>query len=617
MNVLNNDVFSHLDRHFAGFIAGFGTRTGPAVALAAALLSRAAGAGNVCLDLGRVAGRTLDGASGGREALLCPPLADWLAELRGSPAVGRPGERRPLILDGGNRLYLHRYWAYEDALARDILARARAAPGDVDREALGRSLATHFPPVGEGTVDWQKAAAVAAVLKRFSVITGGPGTGKTFTIARLLAVLAEQPGAERLRVRLAAPTGKAAARLREALAQARGTLGSEGPAADAIPGEVHTVHRLLRPLPDSPYFRHRRENPLALDVLVIDEASMVDLALMAKLLDALPAAARLILVGDKDQLASVEAGSVLGDICSGAHPDGLSPRHGAAVRALSGGTGEDGSGGAAGLQDVIVELRQSFRFAPGSPIGELGRAVNLGDVGRVVEILGAEPSGQAVWLDPENDPEAPAALEKIIAEGYAGCGQAVGPEEALAEHGRFKILCAHRVGPFGSDFINRLAERVLSRHRWVRPDLAAAGSPWYAGRPVLITRNDYALELFNGDIGVTLAGAVEGGGLSVFFPAAAGGTRRFSPYRLPEHETVYAMTVHKSQGSEFEHILLVLPRMDSPILTRELLYTALTRARRTITVWGSRRVLEAAVGRRVDRTSGLQEALWGRIALES
>lgn len=607
MNTLENLFFSHLDRHFAEFIEGFGTRRSPALALAAALLSRAAGEGHVCLDLSREAGRPLEGFTGEGPAPVCPPLGDWLAELHTSPAVGRPGERRPLVLDGRNRLYLHRYWAYEDALARDILGRTGRVQADVDLDALQRSLRRHFPPVGEGVVDWQRKAAEMAALTHFCVITGGPGSGKTFAIARVLAVLAEQPRAAKLRIKLAAPTGKAAARLREALVQARMTLGPGLVAPAAIPEEVTTVHRLLRPLPDSPYFRHDRENPLGVDLLVVDEASMVDLALMAKLLDALPAAARLILVGDKDQLASVEAGSVLGDICARGHlpGDSADPGDAACAPAVGGGARP------VGLRDSIVELRTSYRFAAGSPIAELGLAVNHGEAARVTTTLGESTGGPVVWLDPESNADAPHALEQIIADGYARCGQGTSPEEAIAEHNRFKVLCAHRVGPFGSDFINRLAERILERRRLIRPDPAAVDNPWYAGRPVLITQNDYALELFNGDIGVTLGEASGHKPLSVFFPATGGGTRHFSPYRLPGHETVYAMTVHKSQGSEFEHVLLVLPQKDSPILTRELVYTALTRARRRITIWGSRRVLEAAVSRRVDRASGLREALWG------
>jgi exodeoxyribonuclease V alpha subunit len=336
---------------------------------------------------------------------------------------------------------------------------------------------------------------------------------------------------------------------------------------------------------------------------------MVDLALMAKLLDALPAAARLILVGDRDQLASVEAGSVLGDICSGKRPS----EHAAPRRSTSTSdrTGEVACAGAGGLQDCIVELRHSFRFAAGSPIGELSRAVNRGEVGRVAEILRSGGGDQVGWVDAEQNPDAPGVLADLIVKGYAHCGQAAGPAEAIDAHGRFKVLCAHRVGPFGSDFINRLAEQVLEHRRVIRAGPGASDSPWYAGRPVLITQNDYGLGLFNGDIGVALGGPAEGETLSVFFPDAGGGVRRFSPYRLPEHETVFAMTVHKSQGSEFDHVLLVLPPKDSPVLTRELVYTALTRARRTVTLWGSRRVLEAAVGRRVDRASGLREALWG------
>jgi exodeoxyribonuclease V alpha subunit len=333
---------------------------------------------------------------------------------------------------------------------------------------------------------------------------------------------------------------------------------------------------------------------------------MVDLALMAKLIDALPAEARLILVGDKDQLASVEAGSVLGDICGCVRKPLFSRAMGGRIRELTGepvATGE----GVDGLADCIVELRTGRRFAAGSTIGELSRAVNRGDAEQAVEILSRPDAESVAW----SEAPGPAALEPFIRAGYgrhAGRGR---PAERLGGLDRFRVLCAHRSGTFGAEGINRLTERLLVEQGTIRIDPRRA-NPWYAGRPVLITRNDYPLGLFNGDTGITLpdpdTGAQE---LFVFFPDAGGGLRRFLPYRLPEHETVFAMTVHKSQGSEFDEVLLVLPERDSPVLTRELVYTALTRSRKRLTLCADRALLSVAIRRRIERASGLQDALWG------
>lgn len=603
--------FAPLDRHFARFLGGLTTVAADEVFLAAALLSRATGAGDVCLDLAAVAGQPIPASAGIDSPALFPELDAWSAALRSSAVVGSPGQKLPLVLDDRNRLYLRRYWEYEQAAAQSVRQRADGRPADLDAERLRQGLARVFPDGPGGEINWQKTAAAIAALKGFSVITGGPGTGKTFTIARLLVLLMEQHPERRLRIHLAAPTGKAAARMRESLKQAREGLRGRHPVADQLPEEVHTLHRLLGTRPGSPYFRHNRENPLETDLVVVDEASMVDMALMAKLLEAVPSAARLVLVGDKDQLASVEAGSVLGDICDRDRMHGFSAEFCETLQHVTGERLAGRSGRAPGLPDCMVELRNSFRFSAGSAIGELSRAVNRGDAGRALAILERPREGSIVWLEPDAGAHAPLELERLILRGTETCFGKDAPAAALQELSRFKILCAHKSGPHGVDAVNRAAERLLVRQGLIRPE-AAAQSPWYAHRPVLVTRNDYGLGLFNGDIGMTLPDDASGGrGLFVFFPGASGEMRRFLPYRLPPHETVYAMTVHKSQGSEFDEVLLVLPDRDSPVLTRELVYTALTRARKTVTIWARRSILAAAITRRIERTSGLRDALWG------
>ncbi len=536
-------LFSAADLHFARLMVRLGGCDDPAVLLAAALASRAAGAGDVCLDLRRLADDLLPDA---RTPLRCPPAEPWVAALRSSAAVGLPGERRPLVLDERHRLYLHRYWDYE---------------------------------------------------QRVAVITGGPGTGKTFTVARLIAVFAElEPGRAPLRVVLAAPTGKAAARLGEALRAA----------IPGAPAQVATLHRLLQPVAGTPHFRRNAANPLTADLVVVDEASMVDLALMAKFLDALPAETRLVLVGDKDQLASVEAGAVMGDICGRRHAPVFSKAMGARIRELTGQAVPTGDPGG-DLAECIVELTTSRRFAAGSAIGELSRAVNRGDGVHALDILSRPGEESVAWVQAGGG----AALAPIILTGYRSYADRGSPAERLDRLNRFRVLCAHRAGLLGAEGVNRLAERLLAQQGRIRINPRGT-TPWYAGRPVLITRNDYGLGLFNGDAGIALpdpeAGTDE---LYVFFTDPGDGLRRFLPYRLPAHETVFAMTVHKSQGSEFDQVLLVLPDRDSPVLTREMIYTALTRARRRITLAADPTLLAAAIRRRIDRASGLREALWG------
>jgi exodeoxyribonuclease V alpha subunit len=604
---IDSGLFSALDRHFARFIGRFAGADPHPVLLAAALVSHATGNGDVCLDLNACAEKSVTGSP---TAPACPPVDLWVAALRGCPAVGRPGERRPLVLDDANRLYLHRYWEYESRLAARILERAGAPPGEMDTGRLKAAIQRRFIGCSGPGTDWQQVAVAVSMLKRFAVITGGPGTGKTTTVAGILAVWEEVNQGRATRVLLAAPTGKAAARLKESLGAGAGLPAPAIGSGPATACEVYTLHRLLRPVVGTPLFRHSAENPLPVDLMIVDEVSMVDLALMAKLVDALPGAARLVLIGDRDQLASVEAGSVLGDICGRSRRPGFSPEFGEVLRRVTGQTVPPATGGRP-LQDCIVELQTSHRFAAGSAIGEISRAVNQGDGRRTVEILSQTGKGTVAWLEPPAGADGMAGLEERLAEGYAAYPTEDGPEAMLQALGRFKVLCAHRTGVNGVEAVNRMAERMLVRQGRVRIN-PRSGSPWYPGRPVLITQNDYGLGLFNGDIGITLRDPTEGSeGLAVFFPDPAGGLRRFLPYRLPAHETVYAMTVHKSQGSEFEEVLLVLPVQDSPVLSRELVYTALTRARKRITLVAGRDVLTTAVHRRIERTSGLRDALWG------
>jgi exodeoxyribonuclease V alpha subunit len=420
-------------------------------------------------------------------------------------------------------------------------------------------------------------------------------------VARLLALLLEQPGGKTLRMALAAPTGKAAARLTESIRSAREALSTGAAIRGAMPEAAVTIHRLLGVWAGRPGFRHHAGNPLALDVLVVDEASMVDLSLMTRLVEALREDARLILLGDRDQLASVEAGSVLGDICERAGEMPWSARQAERIASL---TGEDvGAGGRDpnGIADNVVLLRHSYRFAAGGAIGALAAAVNAGRADAVAEAL--HDNGEAVRIDPHSNRE-PVPSSQYV-ESFRDLVAEGDPERALAGFDGFRVLCALRAGPAGVVAVNAAVEAALRQAGLVR----GAGE-WYQGRPVMITRNDYALGLFNGDIGICLPDSERDGEPMVWFRMAEG-LRPVSPARLPAHETAWAMTIHKSQGSEFDHVLLVLPETDHRLLTRELLYTAITRARRSLEIRSPAGILDAAVSRRIHRESGLAELLWG------
>jgi exodeoxyribonuclease V alpha subunit len=596
-----------IDLHFARFVNALCSPQDADVFLAACLTSHAVGEGSVCLDLKK----TVEGFPPEHPAAAVLPAPErWVRKLRACPAVGEPGQSRPLVLDRRRRLYLYRYWEYERRLADNLRLRLSNA-GEPEPGRMRALLDGLFPESAPPGVEGQKTAAALAVLRRTCIVTGGPGTGKTFTIAAILATLLEYCQPDGLRIFLAAPTGRAAARLGESLRSAKTRLNCSAAVRSAVPESVSTIHRLLRPIPHSPYFFHRRENPLPADVVVVDEASMVDLALMSKLFEAVPPESRLILAGDMDQLASVEAGSVLGDICDRGRSHPFSQATCRLIEEITGHRPACGNGDAAngGMQDSIVVLRESFRFDSGSTIDHLRRAVNDGRWEDCERLLLDAEQPSAAWR--AGAPVEPELGARIVA-GYRGFLEPGDPRRALAAFRDFQVLCALKVGPFGAAAINRLAERVLHADGILRMDRRRDG-PWYPGRPVLVTRNDYQLGLFNGDTGIAMFDPGEPGGrLWVYFEGPRGELRRFLPHRLPPHETAFAMTVHKSQGSEFNEVLFVLPDRDYPLLSRELIYTALTRARSAVTVWGPKAVLAAGVRRRIQRTSGLREALWDR-----
>jgi exodeoxyribonuclease V alpha subunit len=490
---------------------------------------------------------------------------------------------------------MHRYWSYENATADYLLGRCgRHNPSGIDTDDLDRMVEDWFP---EGDRD-QKSALRLAVQHRFCVLSGGPGTGKTYTLAKIILLLNALAGDAPVRIKLAAPTGKAAARLQEAIEAS--LLKMEKSAGRAVNGtleKAQTLHRLLAIDLRTGRSRFNEHTPLAADAVIVDEASMVDLSMMARLITALPPKVRLILSGDKDQLASVEAGAVLGDICYGVHQGA--------------GTGQ---GDGPGLDEHIVLLRRNFRFERRSGIHDLCQSINRGDSEATAGIL-ADPAYEGVALHPVDGPGDVADLlageiRQIIAPWFAEKD----PGRMLDNLAGFKILTVVRHGPYGVREMNLLVDRVLARmdlipaQRIVETHMYPG---WYPGRPVMVTRNDYHHALFNGDMGVAVAAGEEAQRkLQVVFNDARKGLRSFSPHQLPAHETAYATTVHKSQGSEFHRVVLVLPDQDIPLLTRELLYTAVTRARGSVAVIGKADLLAVAVKRRTRRTSGLKDKLW-------
>ena len=585
-------VLDLADVHTAATVARITGETDETVALALALAVRALRLGSVCVDLSSVAGDVFEAAEEGLEVadLPWPEPAAWLDRCRASRALADGPDApdgRPLRLVGGN-LYLERYWRQEEAVRRQLVDRRSAPPPAVDDERLATALDRLFS--GEGLradeEDLQRRAAEVCARQWVTVLAGGPGTGKTTTVAKVLAMLGDQPGRPP-RIALAAPTGKAAARLSEALADARNRLDPEDVVRVADLSAV-TLHRLLGWLPSSRgRFRHHADNRLPYDVVVVDEMSMVSLTLMARLLEAVRPDARLVLVGDPDQLSSVEAWAVLADITG----------------ALAG-TTTDAVTTDAGSASPVVRLQRTWRY--GGAIEDLARAVRAEDPDAAVEVLrrGAE---DVVFVETDLSPARPAGIEPLAAavadagaalRSAAAAGDVVAALTALDRH---RLLCAHRHGPFGVSRWSTEAERWLAE---AVPGYGEDGE-WYLGRPLLVTVNDYDLNLFNGDTGVVVA---VGGGVRAAFGRGSS-PLLISPVRLDAVQTTHAMTVHRAQGSQFDVVSFVLPPPESPLLTRELLYTAVTRASRRVQVFGSEEAVRRAVRRPANRASGLRGRL--------
>lgn len=564
MSVPLQPEFGDIDRHFAEFIGQFGGDP-TLVPLAAAMLSRSTREGNICLPLAMRP--TLPAQP--REAVSpkWPTASGWRSTLAKSTAVGGPDEQTPLVIDGSDRLYLRRYWNYQQRLAVALRAKAASNPGGV-----------------RGKADSQDEAIDAALRNELTIICGGPGTGKTTTVLQILAGLLQKPGNERLRVALAAPTGKAATRLEETLRTGLAKLDCPEEVKARMPVNASTIHRLLGVRGNSIYFRHDRQNPLPFDLLVIDEASMAALPLLSKLLDALPERCRVVLLGDRDQLASVEPGAVLADIVDAA----ASPK--------------------SPLHRSVVTLEKNYRFSEASGIQHLCVAVRQGDAANAVRILREQHYADLVSAELSERLALLPRFSNAIIEGFSAFLAEKDPTAALEQLKKFRVLSALRRGPFGVEVLNRNIEEILQKAELISKNVTSN----YPGKPILISQNDYQLQLYNGDVGILLPDAEateKPDQLWAWFIGKENMLRRFAPARLPQHEAAYAMTVHKSQGSEFDRVLFILPDRDAPVLSRELIYTGLTRARAQVELWWSEAVFIEAVARRAERNSGLRDLL--------
>ena len=609
-----------MDTAFASFIQELDADC-QALEVVAYLLSQTLGRGNVCLDFNHHDGLTTEQLAALLAAIVKSPVVCVLA----ADEAMRDHIHLPLVLHG-QRLYLQRYWLYECSLHRSIASKMVAMPwplasqGPLIKELFSLDANADSDSVnkvkGEDDTDWQAVAACVAANKQFSVISGGPGTGKTTTVIRLLAILIHQYQSHHQRqpiIKLAAPTGKAAMRLTESINGAKQSLPVSEDIKRQIPQQASTLHRLLSRNRRGE-FKYNANHPLHLDVLVVDEASMVDLPLMSKLMSALPPHGQIILLGDKDQLASVEAGSVLADICDSEAAHGYSAANETLIATLTAQTLDqrelEPSG--APLRDHICQLRKSYRFDANSGIGCLARAANEGN------FKAWQAASQQGFADlnllPLSDPSFHDFIELAAAQyqPYLALMSAEGSsdQQAMAIYtafNQFQVLCALRDGPLGVTGLNESIEQALARQQAID-----TSQPWYFGRPIMVMENDYGLNLYNGDIGIILpiadaAGVVRA---KVAFIGSDGQVRWIQPSRLPKHETVYAMTVHKSQGSEFNHCALVLPDYHASVVSKELIYTGITRAKKRLTLLARDSVVRRGLKNKVQRFSGLRDRLW-------
>ncbi|NQZ53086.1 MAG: exodeoxyribonuclease V subunit alpha [Piscirickettsiaceae bacterium] len=562
--------FGELACQFARFIARLDKTDDGLIAITAALLSDANSQGHVCLNLAHA----IDNEA--YVSLALPEqLAEWVQRLKQSHVVGGAGDFTPLILTEQGLLYLYRYWVDEQNVANAIRQRCQSIPL-INQQQIQQDFADWSSNI-EG-VDWQKVAVFMALTRQFSVISGGPGTGKTTIVLRLLSMLFSQNN--QLNIALTAPTGKAAARLQQAI----NNSGFESL-------EAKTLHRLLGISVDNQQGRYNAEKPLPVDVVIIDEASMIDISLMATLMKSLPAKARVILLGDSQQLASVESGAVLANLCqkhmlfSTEFCNDLATMTGIKINASQHNTV---------LIDGVVELQHSYRFEQQSDIGRLATAVQSGNIQSVFEVIST--TQRSLWQQQCDPSSILSSVTALYQPFFDAVNRGADTLTCLQLFEQQRVLCALKTGSQSVQSVNGLIERVIQKQGW------RTNQNFYHGRPIMVTQNDHLQHLFNGDTGVVLRD--ESGELRACF-IFDNVLHWFDLARLPAHETAFAMTVHKSQGSEFDNVFVLLAEEESPLLTRELLYTAITRAKKQVMLLCSETILTQTVITQHQRETGL------------
>lgn len=598
-----NSQISLLDLHLAQFLVNKIDCEDEVIAKRFAFLvlslSMEVRAGHVCLDLTRLENIEPQIWS----ELNSPTNDDWVNVLKiaSNKHVVSFGEQLAPLVFIENKLYFQRMWLDERFVAQYFNQTQLDITSSIDLKKILDQLFTH----NSASIDWQKIAVAVALTRKVAIISGGPGTGKTTTVAKILAgIVLNNPAT---RIVAAAPTGKAASRLTESLGRAIEQLSFE---SLNIKTEAVTLHRLLGAKTDNRSFSYNKNNQLHIDVLVIDEASMVDLNMMARIIEALPTSARLILLGDKDQLSSVEAGAVFGDLCHFIS-NGYSQSRADELSKLTGYTIPITDQPVTTIADSICLLKKSYRFNESSGIGLLANAVKEGQYHNVKKLLADNTLQDVSYYELSSNQTYQALLEDCV-EHYKDYLNAIRHHAnndiatVLAKFAQCRLLCAVREGKFGVEGLNKQIELLLAKHKLIKLNQR---EQWYIGRPVMILRNSTSLGLYNGDIGITLTAEHDSSKLRVYFPFSDGVIKGFSPYRLPEHETAYAMTIHKSQGSEFDHVNIILPTEFSPLLNRSLLYTAITRAKKSVSIYADAKILERVVKSQIHRESGLVEQI--------
>lgn len=593
-------LFSSFDLHFANFICKLSGTESQNLFLSAALTTRMLREGHICCDLTGLSQMQFQTSSD--EQISLPETTTLLDELRKYPVIGKPGEYYPLILDD-TRLYLYRYWKYEHDLAQSILSRAKNK-NEISINKCTEKIETLFNNKTDNEIDWQKIAATVSMLNNFTVISGGPGTGKTTTVAKIIALLA-LTSPKMPRIALAAPTGKAANRLKLSINSILPFLTADSDILSKLPLVTQTVHRLLVTIPNSQFFRHNASSPLPYDIIIVDEASMIDLALMYKLISAVPPKSHLIMLGDRDQLSSVEAGAVLGDICDTGNNHLFTAKQTEILKSIIPGYNQPDDENEPPISDCIISLRKSYRFNDSSGIAKLSHAVNGGDYSSVKNILTSSTYTDCTLKKLPLPANLASLLHSKVMEHYFPLLSEKDPEEALKRLDTFKILCAIRQSPFGVDSINNAVISILKSNRKTLSD-----DIYYRGLPLMVNRNDYTIDLYNGDTGIVLPDTDNQNQLRIAFKSTDNTIRMIQTSQVRSCEIAYALTVHKSQGSEYDHILIILPPVPVPVLTRELLYTALTRAKKSVEIWCTDSVMEKTVTSKISRQSGLRAKLW-------